>query len=343
MRLLLFNPENDLALAANDPHYTPPASAVQMRRDMSWFPALWAKDGDIWGVWDSLPFTDCDSVFPWGWSPLLVAQLRQAGGRESLLPTDIQMEDFRNCSSRQTAVRLLGTLRKRLAGNSLLVGSSAWCTTESEVWTALSHHDESILKAPWSGSGRGLYPVHQRVPDGKAMSWVKRTLSRQGGVEVEPLYINKVLDLAMEFWVEPVVAGTNRRLRYEGLSLFETTPGGVYGGNLLATEAAKERRISQWLPIECIHVVRDELLQLLSHDGLASWYRGPVGVDMMLVQTPEGVRLHPLVELNHRMTMGWVACQLSRSMREGEEAHFSIAYKNGKYGAFIDGKGLEKS
>lgn len=41
-----FNPENDLALASGDAHYTPPASARQMARDLQSLPRLWAKAGD---------------------------------------------------------------------------------------------------------------------------------------------------------------------------------------------------------------------------------------------------------------------------------------------------------
>ena len=41
-----FNPENDLALASGDAHYTPPASARQMARDLQSLPCLWAKAGD---------------------------------------------------------------------------------------------------------------------------------------------------------------------------------------------------------------------------------------------------------------------------------------------------------
>ena len=46
-RLLYFNPENDLALAANDPHYTPPASALRMATDLQRLPLRWAEPDDF--------------------------------------------------------------------------------------------------------------------------------------------------------------------------------------------------------------------------------------------------------------------------------------------------------
>ena len=46
-RLLYFNPENDLALAANDAHYTPPASALQMATDLQRLPLRWAQPDDL--------------------------------------------------------------------------------------------------------------------------------------------------------------------------------------------------------------------------------------------------------------------------------------------------------
>lgn len=44
-KLHLFNPDNDLALAANIDNYTPPKAALQLRRDAALLP-LWYADAD---------------------------------------------------------------------------------------------------------------------------------------------------------------------------------------------------------------------------------------------------------------------------------------------------------
>ena len=47
MILHIFNPEHDMALAANDPFWTAPHAGRQMRADLGWIPALWASDNDL--------------------------------------------------------------------------------------------------------------------------------------------------------------------------------------------------------------------------------------------------------------------------------------------------------
>ena len=324
MRLLIFNPENDLALASGDPHYTPPSSARQMAQDLQRLPLLWAQPDDVLLLPDFKLSTLNFQLLPWGWSPLLVRQLQEAGFSASLLPTNAQIEEYRQASSRQTGVQLLAALRQRLASESLVMGESAWCTAEEAVWAQHRRNGSSMLKAPWSGSGRGVHPV-PNSPTDKDYAWVKRILSRQGGIEIEPIYYNKVQDLALELWCE------GGQVRDEGLSLFTTTAGGVYSGNLVASEEEKLRLLSEYIPLELLAEVRLQLIDLLNEslrNGLLpSWYTGPLGIDMMIVE--EG--LHPLIELNLRMTMGWVALKLARNLKPGEKRLFRIVQERGRY------------
>lgn len=326
MRVLLFNPENDLALASNDPNYTPPASARLLASDLTDFPEWWHIEKDI--------------ILPWGWSPLAVRQLQQLGVPKALLPTSAEIADYRTKASRQTAVLLLDRLRKAWPEpfhSHLLIGESIWCETDRNVLRAIElFGSTAMLKAPWSGSGRGLHPVRSLPLNEKDYTWIRRTLRLQGGVEVEPLYINKVCDFAMEFWVE------NGQVRYEGLSLFETTDGGVYAGNLVANETEKETRLSRYLSPALLDKVRSHLAHLLNEAEIPTWYRGPLGVDMLVANSVSSTlpshnfySLHPLLEINLRMTMGWVALQLQRELAEGETGIFKIDHSGGHYRAVL--------
>ena len=114
----------------------------------------------------------------------------------------------------------------------------------------------------------------------------------------------------MEFYVDD--AG----IHYLGLSLFHTV-NGAYVGNILATERAKQEMISRYIPEDLLDRIKQQITSNLS---LAS-YRGPFGVDMMIVNKGNHnsqfstlnsqLFLHPCVEINLRRTMGHVALAIS--------------------------------
>lgn len=346
MNLHVFNPENDLALANFSSHFIPPQSARLMRDDLSVLPVWWAVDGDV--VWSVLPhdladyldevgfllpdvkwcgkneWIRADVVCPWGWSPLLIQELLQAGCPDCLLPTGKEMAAYRSLSGRECAVRLLNLLRSQ--GNSLsewqnrLCGSSFYCREEAEIVSLVTSYPETILKAPWSGSGKGL-----RLARGDYQSpltgWCRRLLKEQGGVVVEPLY-HKCFDFAFEFLSD------GKSVRYSGLSVFFTTNRGTYGGNWVAPEKVKESWLERYIP----HAMRMALVKELSErltESLAGLYKGYLGVDMMLcdVGSSDGLAVHPCVEINLRRTMGQVAVDLSRWLAPGSEARFVIDFE----------------
>lgn len=314
MRILFFNPENDLALAANDPHYTPPASARKMAEDLQRLPLRWALPEDFVLLRDgtfinargtvvaNVPFTDC-CCLPWGWSPLMVETFRRSGVPPALLPSATQLETFRKLAGRATVADLLPRLLKRLseAGfNKTITGEAHVCTTLDEARRFHTFFGETIFKQPWSGSGRGLLPVHRGCLTDKNESWLLRTIRQQGYVMAEPRY-ERLLDFAVEFWRD-----TNGNISYQGLSLFQTTAGGVYAGNLVTSEDVKRRCLAPFcepsLLDETILALQAELESLPS-----TFYVGPLGVDLMIVKKDNSNMLHPCVEINFRMTMGWVA------------------------------------
>lgn len=47
MKLLVFNPEHDLALAANLSNFTAPHAGRQLRADLGFVPAIWAAADDF--------------------------------------------------------------------------------------------------------------------------------------------------------------------------------------------------------------------------------------------------------------------------------------------------------
>ena len=316
MTLYIFNPENDMALADGKPGYTPPQQIQQMRRELWWLPEWWAEEGDIvWNGEERLNLSDDTKIRPWGWSPALCHQLKQAGVQESLLPSAKELEQIRQLSHRQTAVALLGELREQLPLDGHICGESVLCQSIEEVEETVSKHEETLLKAPWSSSGKGLMPSNNEQWE----AWAKRILKNQGSIVVERL-IHKIADFALEFWLDG-----KGGVEYRGLSLFYTNERGAYLGNWVAPEGQKLAWLAQYIPLQHLQEIREWWEERLSRFD----YSGPVGIDMMLAE--EGIC--PCIEVNWRWTMGLVSCLAAEQGRFGR---LVVEFIYGHYSAEIE-------
>lgn len=300
MKVHIFNPENDMALADGQPGYTPPAIIRQMRHELYWLPNWWAAEEDI--VWDGeqpLSLQPGDEIIPWGWSPALVHQLRQAGVTDAFLPSPAQIEQMRQLSHRRTAVEALGQMYADGLIADRLCGRSQECRTLDDVHQAMSQYPDSLLKSPWSSSGRGLMRGDAPHLD----AWCQRIIGQQGSVVVEQ-QLHRLADFALLFTLDG-----QGGVEYRGLSLFYTNPQGAYLGNWVAPEGQKFQWLMQYVPPQVLVDIRQWWTQYLQRFD----YRGPVGIDMMLCE--EGVC--PCIEINWRMTMGLVAQMTSEQGRFG--------------------------
>ena len=311
--LHIFNPEHDIALASNLANFTAPHAGRQLRSDLGFLPVLWADEADVVLVDNvevatracqrlcrkmgktpcrfvdksQLGHLDMSRIEPWGWDLALRAMLKRNGVSEGLLPSDEQLERIRQLSHRRTSARLLPMLQ--MDGT---VGEAYECATTEQVTALKQQYGQVVVKAPWSSSGRGV-----RFDENTA--WVSNVIARQGSVMVEPFY-NKVKDFGMEF------ESTDSGICFVGLSLFHTH-NGAYTGNIIATEQAKREQMGRYVSLDLLDAVCLQVVQRLDLGD----YRGPFGLDMMVVKGDGGFLLHPCVEINLRRTMGHVALSLS--------------------------------
>lgn len=322
--LHVFNPEHDIALAANLSNFTAPHAGRQLRHDLGCLPAIWAAPDDYVLVENAedaqtafarllhrsfkgfvekrqLAHLPISRVEPWGWDLALRSFLLRYGVPSEILPSETEIAVIRDLSHRQTAVWLL----ENLMGDGL-TGESWQTDSLEDVENLLRQHQHLVVKAPWSSSGRGLRFMDGDMDDYQ-VRWLQNVIARQGSVVVEPYY-HKVKDFGMEFESDGVGC-----VRYLGLSLFHTQ-NGAYTGNILATEEEKRENISRYLSIGLIDAVQASICSRLG-ECFCDRYRGPFGVDMMIVQSGpaqnEQCLLHPCVEINLRRTMGHVALALS--------------------------------
>jgi hypothetical protein len=315
--IYLFNPENDMALANFTPYYKAPSEIIRMANDLSVLPAWYAPEGStikvdslsrvflwreqcpasdflpdvIWSAeWENMPYK------PWGWSPSLLYTLRKAGVNDSFLLSDMQVGQIRVLSGRQCCVKILESF-SRMDG---LCGKAMTCNSMTQVKKYITSLERCVLKAPWSGSGRGIMYVSSKEWNDSAEGWVSRVLRVQGEIMVEPLY-NKVCDFAMEFY-----ADGNGSVSFVGYSLFDTDAHGNYKGNFLLSDGQIKKILSQYIPDEVFdnvcRTMEGSLASLLNKD-----YCGFLGVDMMICLEDGRYLLHPCVEINLRMNMGVVS------------------------------------
>lgn len=324
-RFAVFNPEHDLALANGDAHYLAPRNIREMAHDLA--PLM------DYLAWDT----------PWGWDAAIVSHLHKSGIPRQELPTDTMLAALRTRSERITAHHLL---QQMLPLSVHLTGESYVCHSLDDIKTYATQHSHLLLKAPLSGSGKGLrhlnfndnHPSSRRSTSAltstlkKIESWADALIRRHGYLTAEPYY-DKVQDFAMEFIV------ADGQCHFIGYSLFTTDTHGRYDRNLLLSDADIEACLSEYIPHSVLHDVRHFVE---GHCGLivpAEWdtSRFPItfGIDMMIVSItgqqsirPDGnsqfriqnsqFKLHPCVEINLRMNMGIIAHEVRRHLMAPE-------------------------
>ena len=341
--LYLFNPEHDLALASGETNYMAPASARRMASELALLPMWYAEEGSavlapsaynldyVKKIQELLGLSvdlitepelaieqDLD-IRPWGWDVALRKRLSVLGVDEVLLPSMGQLNDLREYSHRSKAVALLPELQL----NEYFCGESYYLKTPEEWKRFVEGRKECLLKAPLSGSGKGLNWC-KGIFTSFISGWCTRVAASQGGVIAEPIY-NKVEDFAMEFYSDG--AG---ELTFVGYSLFHTGKSGMYEGNCLLSNEAIRKKLSQYVPLEALTDLENCLKYRLSA-LVGTVYKGYLGVDMMICRFPENekpvFRIHPCVEINLRMNMGVIARFLhDRYVRPGSTGRFVIDY-----------------
>lgn len=342
--LYIFNPEHDLALASGEANYMAPASARQMAAELALLPMWYA--GEESAVLASSAYNlnylkqmqelldipvrlitepelasepDWD-IHPWGWDVALRKRLSGLGVGETLLPSIEQLSSWREYSHRSKAVSLLSELQL----NEYFCGESYYLKTPEE-WKAFVEEREScLLKAPLSGSGKGLNWC-KGVFTPFISGWCTRVAASQGGVIAEPIY-NKVEDFAMEFYSDG--AGG---VMFAGYSLFHTGKSGMYEGNCLLSNEAIRKQLSQYAPLEALADLESRLKYKLS-TLVGTVYKGYLGVDMMICRFPVNekpvFRIHPCVEINLRMNMGVTTRLLyDRYIHPDSTGRFGIDYR----------------
>lgn len=296
-RLLIFNPSHDMALAAHSACYTPPRAIAEMERRMSDFPGRWAREGDVVLTDWRVPYAQLVRQAghplipePWGWNIPLRRRLLRLGVPAELVPTEEELERWRNYSSRRFAATYLHELlpllpTARTAGREMAFFDSA------EDFVRQAEPGTYMLKPEFSSSGRGHRLI--TLPEEAGSLRMHHFLA-------DRFLRDKLLDAALLYYIDG-----EGRVQLLGYSVFHTNArGGYLRQEQLPQGLLRDVIVQAMADAADMDALISAHSQLLSH-LLAPHYHGYVGIDMLVARGVHGQPvLHPCLELNLRMTMG---------------------------------------
>ncbi len=283
----IFNSEHDFCLANNDISYVPSESAVHFRNDCA----------------PIMRYLEDSTAFPfivWGWDKALKHKLLKGGVNPVSLPSDEYLEQVRALSHRAEAIRCLSYIKGKLApGETICDTAPVEVKTFEDVLKTVDEYKDTILKSPWSSSGKGLRMVNLHSWTESDKGWVRNILAKQGSLIIEKR-AKPALDFSMQF------ATSAEGVKFWGYSIFKATHG-AYQGNLLASNEYMESLITRYIKKELLQQVRIAISEFLLNEFVGR-YEGNLGVDMFIDSSQAGrYSLNPCVEINVRNNFGLVA------------------------------------
>ena len=123
-----------------------------------------------------------------------------------------------------------------------------------EAFQYLDEHGDAYFKMPWSSSGRGVAAASSMSRE-KLCQWIAGAIRRQGSILAEKAF-DRILDFATEW------ESVNGKAYLIGYSVFKTSAGGRYGGNLEESQESLEKIISEAIACEISEVTDTKGLHL---------------------------------------------------------------------------------
>jgi len=182
--------------------------------------------------------------------------------------------------------------------------------TQAKAWLR-SFPGPKVLKSCFGVSGRGHLLIED-LPWERIVRFLHAEWKKELPVIAEP-WVERLLDFSTQWEI-------HRQIVYLGSTICQNDGRGQYQYN----EVGDENVIfGKWLPFLIEHRKQVEpLLTAMANRG----FFGNVGIDAMIYGTADNPVLHPVVEINARKTMGWVA--LVFQQRYFPHAKVQLRYMN---------------
>ena len=285
------------ALAPNLLHLTRPGDALLF--DQPWSDTLRSEAGrrevELLSTKGSPPQTS--HIFtPWGWTQDAIRMGEETGSIVRPIPIDI----VARVNSKLWSFELEKELGVSLRG-------SAACSSFEELEQAVklacpAREDKWVIKSPFGFAARERVLGRGPTLDGPQATWSKRRFAKGESLLFEPW-----LDVIREYGVVIEIAADGAP-SIQGISDLQTNGAGTPKGYVLGRPPSPER-------IRELETVARFVAGRLFEEG----YHGPVGIDAL--EHTGGLR--PLLEINARYTMGFVAVAVERELRPSEPQFWS--------------------
>lgn len=225
---------------------------------------------------------------PWGWTPSAVAQGERAGAVMNPVPFDIVERVNSKLWSHALEVELGVAQRGATTANTieeLREAIARACPGAGDKW---------VIKRPFGFAARERVLGRGPSLDGPQAVWSERRLEK-----CETLIFQPWLEVIREYGVVMEIS-QDGAYEIHGISDLQTNGAGTGKGYILGRKPSAHR-------VAELERISGIVCERLFKEG----YFGPVGMDAL--EHANG--LHPLLEINARYTMGFVAVALERDLQ----------------------------
>lgn len=229
-----------------------------------------------------------DRIFtPWGWTPSVVALGESLGAR---LPP-VSLETVRRVNSKLWSHALEEELGLAMRGASV---AADFAELQEAVARACPRADDKwVIKSPFGFAARERVLGRGARLEGAQATWAGRQFAKGSRLIFQP-WLARVREYGVTMWIKP-----GGEINLNGISDLQTNGAGTGTGYLLGRPVEAKRAAE----LEC-------LAQVIGARLFAEGYTGPAGLDAL--EHTNG--LHPLLEINARYTMGFVALAVERAL-----------------------------
>ncbi len=225
---------------------------------------------------------------PWGWTPSAVAAGEASGAIVQPIPSGVVKRVNSKLWSHEIEVELGIAQRGATAASTfeeLKEATARACPHPEDKW---------VIKSPFGFAARDRVLGRGSFLDEPQAKWSLRRLS-QGETLIFQPWLTVVREYGIVMEISP--DGT---IEIHGISDLQTNGAGTGKGYLLGRPPAPHRAIEL-----------ERIARIVATRLFKEGYYGPAGIDAL----EHAGGLHPLLEINARYTMGFIALAVERSLK----------------------------